>query len=247
MLVIAHRGNNREAPENSREAFQKSVNCGAHRIEMDLQWTRDQKIVIFHDDSLKRIAGRDQKISGTDWKTLQKEITLPNGESIPDLEVVLELFLPKIELNLEIKGRPSEEKICELIRLVKNHQESDKIIFSSFFPEPLERLHALAPELKRAVLWGKDTLKVNPSLFFNPEKFMNRCHSSIFHPEAGMISARLMNLAQLHSWKVFPWVPMAGEIPGQKESLWNKLKQHGVDGLCTNDPTAFGQWLENNK
>ena len=63
MLVIAHRGNNREAPENSREAFQKSVSCGAHRIELDLQWTRDQKIVVFHDDNLKSLTGKKQKIS----------------------------------------------------------------------------------------------------------------------------------------------------------------------------------------
>ncbi len=49
-INYAHRGASSYAPENTMSAFRKAIELGANGIELDLQKTKDNKIVIFHDD-----------------------------------------------------------------------------------------------------------------------------------------------------------------------------------------------------
>ena len=70
MLVIAHRGANKEAPENSWSAFEKAIEGGSDRIELDAQMTRDGIPVVIHDSSLQRVfgvAGQVQEVSFEDF------------------------------------------------------------------------------------------------------------------------------------------------------------------------------------
>lgn len=52
-INYAHRGASSYAPENTMSAFRKSIELGANGIELDLQKTKDDKIVVFHDDFIK--------------------------------------------------------------------------------------------------------------------------------------------------------------------------------------------------
>ncbi len=56
-LIIAHRGDVANAPENTLAAFQQALERGADGIELDVRLTRDSQLVVFHDRSLKRIGG----------------------------------------------------------------------------------------------------------------------------------------------------------------------------------------------
>ena len=58
MLVIAHRGASQEAIENSFEAFELAVESGAKRIELDVQLTADQELIVMHDDTITRTCNR---------------------------------------------------------------------------------------------------------------------------------------------------------------------------------------------
>ena len=63
--MIAHRGlfdNHSEAPENSLAAFRKAVDQG-FGIELDVQLTKDGKLVVFHDFDLKRMCGIHKKFN----------------------------------------------------------------------------------------------------------------------------------------------------------------------------------------
>ena len=53
-LVWAHRGASAYAPENTLTSFEKAVNLGADGIELDIQLTRDERIVVIHDETLER-------------------------------------------------------------------------------------------------------------------------------------------------------------------------------------------------
>ena len=53
-LIIAHRGDVTNAPENTIPAFQKSLELGADGIELDVRLTKDEKLVVFHDRRLER-------------------------------------------------------------------------------------------------------------------------------------------------------------------------------------------------
>ena len=52
--IIAHRGMHSNCPENSLMAFQKAVQKG-YPIELDVQLTKDNEVIVFHDSTLKRM------------------------------------------------------------------------------------------------------------------------------------------------------------------------------------------------
>ena len=62
-LIIAHRGDGKHAPENTFAAFKRAIDAGADGIELDVRLAKDGVAVVFHDSSLKRIAGRKGKIA----------------------------------------------------------------------------------------------------------------------------------------------------------------------------------------
>jgi glycerophosphoryl diester phosphodiesterase len=70
--LIAHRGAMTEAPENGQAAFDLAFYRGADGIEFDVQLTADHVPVIFHDDSLERIAGIKKRVSGCTLESLRK-------------------------------------------------------------------------------------------------------------------------------------------------------------------------------
>ena len=107
MQVIAHRGANREALENSWSAFELAVDGGALRIELDVQLTADGHAAVMHDDDFSRTAERPGRLSALTRAQVAK-IKLRNGEAIPFLDEVVAKLLPRIELNIEIKGRSTE-------------------------------------------------------------------------------------------------------------------------------------------
>lgn len=102
--LYAHRGlhdGNDRVVENSLEAFRLAVEEG-YGIELDVQPTRDGRLAVFHDDSLKRLCGRDVRIRDLTWEELEA-YPLPDGSRIPLFQEVLDLVAGKVPLIVEIK------------------------------------------------------------------------------------------------------------------------------------------------
>jgi glycerophosphoryl diester phosphodiesterase len=59
-LILGHRGARTLAPENSVPSFQKAIHCGADGIELDVHLTKDNKLVVMHDSTLKRVNGKSE-------------------------------------------------------------------------------------------------------------------------------------------------------------------------------------------
>jgi glycerophosphoryl diester phosphodiesterase len=241
MLVIAHRGNNKEAFENSFTAYEKSVESGAHRIELDVMLTRDGHAVINHDDHLMHATGKNlfcSKLHRAEFRGLRQI----HGDAVPFLDEVVERFLGRIELNIEIKGN-NPAAAAAVQKIIGNHPLRDKIIVSCFFPEPLIYMRDHCPDVQRACLTGDDDL---PWPFFSHlaiVNFMQMTSSHIVHPRMGQISENFMDQCRSRGWKVFTWAPMVGEDVA-RESWWAMLRTMGVDGHCTNYPRELHQWLE---
>ena len=244
LKVIAHRGANREAIENSRAAFEKALQGGATRIELDVQLSRDGHAVIMHDDQLGHTvdlqAGGIRLISSMTRAELSR-LKLKNGEPIPFLDEIVDEFADRIELNIEIKGR--SPRLADVTgRICADHGRLDAFVISSFELEPLVFLKDHHPRIERACLWGTDNLLGPHFSRFAPPTFMLMAGARIFHPVANWIDWNLMDQAKARGWKVYGWVPMAGETTG-RENLWSYLAALDVDGLCTNYPREMAAWL----
>ncbi len=112
----AHRGlHGNGIPENSLAAFELACKAG-YGIELDVHITADGELVVFHDDTLKRMCGVDEK---TESKTLSEltALTLANtDEHIPSFKEVLDLVDGRVPLVVEIKGsKIGNNLVCELV------------------------------------------------------------------------------------------------------------------------------------
>lgn len=107
----AHRGlhdNASEAPENSMPAFKKAVETG-YGIELDIQLTKEQQVVVFHDDLLQRVCGVEGKVSDYTYEQLQEFRLCKSQERIPLFTEVLKLVDGKVPLIVEFKGNDSTD------------------------------------------------------------------------------------------------------------------------------------------
>ena len=110
--ACAHRGDSSDAPENTVPAILSAVKKGAHQIEIDVQLSKDGKLVIMHDGTVDRTTDGSGKVADMDMKELR---TLDaggwfdskfNGTQIPTLEEALELIPHNILCNVHVKGGP---------------------------------------------------------------------------------------------------------------------------------------------
>ena len=151
--TIAHRGASGYAPENTMAAFEKAVDMKADYFELDVQMTKDGKLVVIHDTSVDRT---------TDGSGMVKDLTLEEihnldagswfgeefaNERIPTLGEVLDEFRGKSGILIEIKS-PSlypgiEEKIAaELSARNLDKPNNNKIIVQSFDQESVQIFHS---------------------------------------------------------------------------------------------------------
>lgn len=133
----AHRGlfdNETEAPENSLVAFRKAVETG-YGIELDVQLSKDDIPVVFHDASLKRMCGIDGKVWEYTLEELQKMKLAKSDETIPTFEQVLEVIGGKVPLIIEYKMDRAITKVCEL---------GNKVLETYGGPYCIESFHPLA-------------------------------------------------------------------------------------------------------
>ncbi len=110
VLVVAHRGDWRNAPENSLSAIDNAIKMGVDIVELDVQRTKDGVIILMHDGTLDRTTTGKGKVSEWTLDSIQT-LKLKNGcairtkEDIPTLEEALLHAKGKIMINLDKADR----------------------------------------------------------------------------------------------------------------------------------------------
>lgn len=242
MQVIAHRGIWSDTTENSWSAFEKSIQVGCDRIELDVQATKDGHPVILHDETLERTTSGVGPVKEHTRVELER-LTLHNGEAIPFLDQLCARVLPRIEVNVEIKDpEPNFARKC--VQIVQQQGLLGQVIFSSFDPVPLMVIAELNVSVRCALVWGIDTLWTSPMDFFFPEKCMQKCGARIFHPQNTFIYGWLMRRMRKLGFEVNGWVSSLDEPPHKREQIWLRMFRLGLDGLCTNAPSELIAWQQ---
>lgn len=139
-LTIAHRGvfNNKNIPENSILAFKTALKEN-YPIEFDIQMTKDNKLIVFHDDNLKRMTGKDIIVSEVDYKDIKNMYLLKTKQKIPTFKEVLKLVNGKVLLDIEIKTTKRKK---EIVNKVLEELESYKgeVLLKSFDPIIMKKI-----------------------------------------------------------------------------------------------------------
>ena len=102
--LIAHRGlhKNKIIPENSMLAFKAAIEKN-YAIEFDINITKDNQIIVFHDYDLNRLCNKKENIEDESYDFLKDLNLYESNEKIPLLKELLDEVAGKIPLIIEIK------------------------------------------------------------------------------------------------------------------------------------------------
>jgi glycerophosphoryl diester phosphodiesterase len=149
-LVIAHRGGAGLAPENTIRAFKLSEQLGVDAVELDVRMTKDEQIVVIHDEKIDRTTNGTGYVSDYTLAELKRfdagyRLKLEGGGypfrnkgiSIPTLE---EVFQQITNTNLVIELKDSNPKVEKKVaKLIKDYNLKKRVIVGSFNDNSLKR------------------------------------------------------------------------------------------------------------
>jgi len=162
---IAHRGlYTNDIPENSLEAFLNATNNG-YDIEFDLQLSKDNKIVVFHDDSLLRMCGVKKRIDALTYTEL-KQFKLNNtSATIPLFTDVLDALPKSTNLMIELKtGSKNRRLVALFLDTIKRYNFN--YIVQSFDPRLVHMIKKNAPTIARGYITKNNHLNCKIISFF---------------------------------------------------------------------------------
>ncbi len=163
LLIFAHRGASKIAPENTLVAIQKAIEFGADYSELDVFQTKDGEIVLMHDEDLERTTGKKGKI----WEYTLAELKNMevgswfsaefNGEPIPTLQEAIALARGRIRLNIEVKISDHETDIVrKVIDIVRTENFIKDCMITSFDHDAIHMVKELAPEVFAGFIFDED-------------------------------------------------------------------------------------------
>lgn len=236
VLNFAHRGSLTEAPENTLPAFQKAIDHGAKALELDVQLTKDDHLIVCHDHKLTRF--------NKDATGLIKDYTLEeikkvdvgasfskefSGVTLPTLKEVLAICPKDIKLNIEIKNIPIIYNWIEelLINCLTKNKRMQNVLISSFDHVALKRVQEIAPDIELGMLFYYRML--------NPWEYAKNSGLNItsIHPNQIYTDQAFVENCKAFGYKVYPFT--VNNLERYKE-----LVDFGVDGVFSNEPKIFG-------
>ena len=162
-VKYAHRGlHNSERAENSLSAFAAAKEMG-FGIELDVRLSRDGELVVFHDDNLSRMTGKEGKVIDYTAAELADMRICGTNDGIPTFKQVMELIDGAVPLLIEIKNDVSESGVAEKFLEVIEEYRGDFIV-ESFNPLALKRVRQARPDILRGIL----------SCEYNEDKFKGK-------------------------------------------------------------------------
>lgn len=242
MKVFAHRGYSGRYPENTMLAFRKAYEAGADGIELDVQLTKDDVLVVIHDERIDRTTDGTGFVRDYTYEELKKfNASKIHGETsqfeaIPTFDEYCSWVkdTPLIT-NIELKTgvfyyENIEEKTLEI---VKKYRLEDRVIFSSFNHLSVIRMKELAPELPCGALTENGGLG-------NAGFYCERYGFEYYHPDYRDMDDDSVKECQKHGIDLNIWT--VNDLEGMET-----LYRWGINGMITNYPQVAVEWLKMKK
>lgn len=150
---FAHRGLYREdqqIPENSLTAFDLAAAEG-YGIELDVHITADDRLVVFHDDTLERMTDEEGVVEELLWRELRELCLGDSSERMPLFSEVLNIIDGRVPIILELKPDSRRGELCErVLEFIRTY--NGEICIESFDPFIVGWFRKHAPDILRGQL-----------------------------------------------------------------------------------------------
>jgi glycerophosphoryl diester phosphodiesterase len=217
LLKVGHRGARAYEIENTLESFRKAIELGANAVELDVRTSNDAQLIISHDDNLKRVFGKDVRLSEATLEEL-KQLT---GNRIATLEEALHFIGRKVEkILVELKEFGYERKVLDVIRKEKLE---DRVIIVSFHEEVLAHVRTLDKKIETGLIYSKFKKPIDAALKLKAQYLV---------PLYRFVHRRDIAKAHKKNLKVIVWT-----INATREAQNYIAKD--VDGIASDKPDIF--------
>lgn len=241
-LIIAHRGASSEAEENTLEAVQLAIQDGADMIEMDLNSTKDQVLVLSHNDRLS-LRHPNLKISKLTYEELREK----TGVEFPRLTDVISQIPSHILINLDLKKTTMD---LAIEKIISPPEIQKRIYFDSNNAFLLQRYEVFFPQAKSVFnstlanpLNIADTPIAAMAIFFLAlflsffSRLIFRRKLNQFFPDYVSLNTRLCSRKNVEFFHKLGIKVMV--CPVNKEKNMRKFIDIGVDGIKTDRPKVL--------
>lgn len=232
-INYAHRGASSYAPENTLSSFRKAIELGANGIELDLQKTKDDKIVIFHDDFIDNKSDGKGKIEDYSYQELYNLDfgswfdNKYKGEHIVLFEDFAKEFLNKdLTYAIELKVIGIEKETLEII---KKYSKRDNVYITSFIFEALENMRKINNNIKLSWL-------IDEKISSNNVNKLLSINGSQICPQAKFVTSEDILLAKNNNIGVRLWGVL-------NEDIMKKVYNLDIEGMTVNFPDKLNKLL----
>ncbi len=233
--IIAHRGESFDAPENTLASIHLAWQRKVKAVEIDIQLTIDNQIVVIHDPDTFRISGKKLVIQKTTLSEL-KQLDVGSykhskwtGERIPTLREVLSTVPKDGRIIIELK---SNSRILDKLKeeLSQSALESAQIELIAFDIQTLKKAKQLMPEYKMLWLPGPDYSRPWWMLWNNNKHIIKKIKR--FHLDGVDVWAgRVLKDDFISAFKNVGLLVYTWTVNDPEKAGW--LLQNGVDGITT--------------
>lgn len=233
VLVVAHRGLWRSAPENSLPALEAAIQAGVDIIEIDIRKTKDGQLVLMHDQTLDRTTNGKGNVSDRYWSELQR-LHLKNGLGrltkwkITTLEEAMTLVKGRAMVNLD----KCYDYFPEAYTILEKTGTVDHVIMKGWHPlDAVQRdLGEYLDEIIYMPVISLDKTGARHSLENFQRHLSPPAYEFIFSADTSEVIGLFPDLRQSGA-RV--WV----------NSLWPELCAGHDDDLALSEPDASWGWL----
>lgn len=233
MKIIGHRGARNEAPENTVEGFVHASKNGCQHFELDIQLSADKELVIYHDKTLSRTSGINEKIAKLSYKQLSEIDARENTPGwptpcfIPRLEDVFLAVSDTLSWQFEVKTDRRDALaiiIDRVSKFIKHHELYEKCHVTSTNKWFLQGLKARDPKIETGL--------VCEFLYQRPIKTCAEIGASLLALNERLATKSVMNDAKVMGIEVSCWTVNSIKRIDQLRTL-------GIESIITDLPSSM--------
>lgn len=236
LVVIAHRGNHVNVPENSLASYEEAIKSGADYVEIDLRTSKDGILMILHDATVDRMTNGQGNVADKTWAELQSlqlknpKADDPTAYRIPEFREVLRLCKNRIYIYLDFKNADVAETWKQI---QAEGMEKQIVVYLNKVPD-YKKWRSVAPQMPLMTSLF-DEVKNKDQLRYFLGQVKIEALDNIYDKE-------MVQAAQSEGVSV--WLDV--QSPSEGPEAWNNALQKGVNGIQTDQPEVLVKYLTTN-
>ncbi len=218
VTVTGHRGCAGLEPENTLRSFRKAVSLDVDLIEFDIRRTKDNYLVVIHDETVDRTTNSKGYVKDYTLKDIKK-LDAGKGEKIMTFQEVIDFLKNENPLmTIEIK---EPDTLQEVLSVIKRNNLENKVILVSFWHESMKRAKEIEPKIKTGAI-----IKARP---MDTISLVRACNADILCMNYVYVDSRLVHDCHKNNIELNPWT--IDKIPDMK-----RIIELGADNVTSNRP-----------